>query len=348
MHQIISTLGAFLLLMGSIPTAFGRMKFLSPPEFDGPRDVRRNTVWTVGSPLELRWTPGEEGKTLSVMLYQITPEKAATFDGKFDYTESDGAEYITRDQINATDFTWLVGTRRDISVSPMFAIAIWQQGALITDSTTNIFNISDVRTPPPSSTQTSSTQTSSTQTSSTQKTTTTGTGSSTGVPRPAGAPNGATADPVSSATETAGGVETGVWAGAENGGSGSSGSSSSSSSGLSTSEAIGVGVGATAGVVLLIGLGWFLGRRCARSKHNNGAKLALSDPSVSNEQEIRSEYGHGDGNGGYYLGPNGTYYYYTGTPSHGPPTEMGVEKDPVEALPGADVQRKVELPASGW
>ncbi|KAK4142236.1 uncharacterized protein C8A04DRAFT_30195 [Dichotomopilus funicola] len=345
MHQIISTLGAFLLLMGSIPTAFGRMKFLSPPEFDGPRDVRQNTVWTVGSPLELRWTPGEEGKTLSVMLYQITPEKAATFDGKFDYTESDGAEYITRDQINATDFTWLVGTRRDLSVSPMFAIAIWQQGALITDSTINIFNISDARAPPPSSTQTSSTlkttttgtamATAATETGSEGRTTRSGAGAGTGVPP-------------TPATGTAGGIETGVWAGAENGGSGSSGSSSnSSSSGLSTSEAIGVGVGATAGVVLLIALGWFLGRRCARNKHNR-EKLALSDPSVSNEQEIRSEYGHGDGNSGYYLGPNGTYYYYSGTASHGPPTEMGVEKDPVEALPGADVQRKVELPASGW
>lgn len=96
MRQIISTLGAFLLLMGSIPTALGRMQFLSPPEFSERRNAQRNTVWTMGAPIELRWTPGVQGKALSVMLYQLTAEEAATFDGEFDYTQSDGAEFITR------------------------------------------------------------------------------------------------------------------------------------------------------------------------------------------------------------------------------------------------------------
>lgn len=228
----------------------------------------------------------------------------------------------------------------------MFAIAIWQQGALVTDSTTNIFNITDVKAPPPQP------QPSSTRTSSTRKTATTGTatatageGSAIKSGTPASVPHSGTVESLSTATKTAGGGEAGSTSATHDGG---LGYDPSSSRGLSTSEAIGVGVGATAGVVLLVAFGWYLGRRVARRNNNNHSKLAPSDPSVSNEQEIGSESGRGDGNSGYYLGPNGTYYYYSGTVSHGPPTEMGVDKDPVEALPGSDVQRKVELPASGW
>ena len=45
------------------------------------------------------------------------------------------------DQVNQTLFRWIVGTTKDLTFSNQFAIAVWSAGAFVTDSATNIFNI---------------------------------------------------------------------------------------------------------------------------------------------------------------------------------------------------------------
>jgi hypothetical protein len=55
------------------------------------------------------------------------------------------------DQVNQTFFRWIVGTTKDLGFSNQFAIAVWVSDTIVTDSATNIFNItSRVAAPSPS------------------------------------------------------------------------------------------------------------------------------------------------------------------------------------------------------
>ena len=85
-----------LAAVGSVPTALARMEFLSPPEFSGSVEPSSHAVLAVGTPLKLVWTPAEEGKKLSVMLYQLDATQAADFDGRFRPSDVGSGEYITR------------------------------------------------------------------------------------------------------------------------------------------------------------------------------------------------------------------------------------------------------------
>lgn len=93
MRLSVASLSA-LAAVGSVPTALARMQFLSPPEFTGVVEPSRHPVRAIGTPFELEWTPAEEGKKLSVMLYQLNVARAATFNGRFQ--SSDSGEFIIR------------------------------------------------------------------------------------------------------------------------------------------------------------------------------------------------------------------------------------------------------------
>lgn len=91
---ILTALAAFATLL--VPSAQARMQFLSPPAFDENGSATTRAVRTLGQTLELKWTPAQQGKKLSVVLYQLNATRAASFDGVFHFTEGP-FEFITRE-----------------------------------------------------------------------------------------------------------------------------------------------------------------------------------------------------------------------------------------------------------
>lgn len=151
------------------------------------------------------------------------------------------------DQVDVTNFKWLVGTTKDLSVSPMFAIAVWEQGKQVTDSATNLFNITRGAIEPSSSTSSTSSAESSTSTTATTSTATPLT-SPTPSENADGVANPTTADPTTPPA------------------------AKQSSGGLSTGAAAGLGVGIGLAVLLLAGAGWFWVRqRAGRRQAVTGA-----------------------------------------------------------------------------
>lgn len=129
---------------------------------------------------------------------------------------------LADDQVNQTFFRWIVATTKDLGFSNQFAIAVWVGGTIVTDSATNIFNItSRAAVAAPSPGQPSGT--------------TSGTTSSTPSPSPS---------PSASAS-----------------GSPSPEAPAPSSSGLSAGAGAGIGVGAALGVMALVAAVWFMVRR---------------------------------------------------------------------------------------
>lgn len=82
---------AALAALGS-GTTLAKMQFIKPPAFTGKGE---QSVLVVGSPLNLEWTPAQDGKRTSVLLYQLNATRAANFDGIIYHTENT-FEYITR------------------------------------------------------------------------------------------------------------------------------------------------------------------------------------------------------------------------------------------------------------
>jgi hypothetical protein len=123
-----------------------------------------------------------------------------------------------------------VGTARDLSASPLFSIAVWEEGAVDTDSATDVFVIKGKAEAAESSSSLSTTNSSASTTFMTSKYTPFTTSTNTD-PDPA-----ATSTPLSTdqpATTTGG---------------------------LPTSAAVGTGIGVALAVVLLVGAGWYFGR----------------------------------------------------------------------------------------
>ncbi len=95
---LTAALVAFWALAAS--PVHARMQFLSPPAFDGTGTATTRPVRTLGTALELKWTPAPQGKKLSVVLYQLNATRAAGFDGVFHYTEGP-FEFITRQSLQS-------------------------------------------------------------------------------------------------------------------------------------------------------------------------------------------------------------------------------------------------------
>ncbi|KAK5652159.1 hypothetical protein OQA88_10801 [Cercophora sp. LCS_1] len=118
--------------------------FVAPSNFNGPIDPSQHPVRYIGDSTDLIFnTTFNNDKKFSLVLYQLSAARAASYTGSFD--ASDGPfEYIKRDlQPEESSANWIIKTERDLSESPMFAIATWEDGVLDkTDSATEIFNIS--------------------------------------------------------------------------------------------------------------------------------------------------------------------------------------------------------------
>ncbi|KXX79651.1 Proline-rich receptor-like protein kinase PERK1 [Madurella mycetomatis] len=222
MHLFLVLLAA----LGSFPAALSFIVLLRPPSFTGRRDPSEHPVHVMGSTINLQWTQ-PEGRRFSVVLYQLSDTQAANFNGEF---TPGSFEFITRDSVDLTSFTWVVATAQNLSYSSMFSIAVWQEGAQVTDSATNIFNITrgeidgaNSNTAAPAPTSLTSTTTSSASPSAT----------------PSGGAGPATESNLPAADQ-------------------------SPAAGLSTGAIVGIAIGVAAAVAFLVSAAWYLGRQAGK------------------------------------------------------------------------------------
>ncbi|KAK4156121.1 proline-rich receptor-like protein kinase PERK1 [Chaetomidium leptoderma] len=276
MRLFVAALAA-LATLGSAPrTALAVMEFHHPPQYTGlsiTELTEKPVVRVLGTPVELEWTSVEEGKKLSVVLYQLNATQAATFDGKFPSVPAN-FEFITHDQVEVSKFRWIVGTAKDLSESSVFALAIWAQGAQVTDSTTDMFFIAKEEPKSSSATSSATTMTTTTTTSSSSTSPSTTSSSTTTTPLPS---SSSTADSATESTPPAA-------------------ANDQSSGGLSTGAAVGVGIGATLAVVLLVAVGWYCGMRRARMWREAAVQGLMDEQHHHQQQQQQTDKS-------YYSGP---------------------------------------------
>ncbi|KAK0755078.1 hypothetical protein B0T18DRAFT_400652 [Schizothecium vesticola] len=135
--------------LGLASSTMAKISFINPPQFGARISPSQYDVWMEGQTIDIQWTAPEPNRLLSVVLYQMNATLAANYNGQFP-GDDPPFEFITHDQVNQTFFRWIVGTTRDLGFSNQFAIAVWVSGTIVTDSATNIFNItSRVAAPSP-------------------------------------------------------------------------------------------------------------------------------------------------------------------------------------------------------
>ncbi|KAK4446772.1 hypothetical protein QBC34DRAFT_145161 [Podospora aff. communis PSN243] len=152
-----------LATAGLAVSTAAKITFINPPQFTRQIKATEHDVWVTGQTIDLRWSQPDKGKKMSVVLYQMNSTMAANYNGQFP-GQDPPFEFITHDQIDATFFRWIVGTTKDLRVSNQFVLAVWVEGTVVTDSATDIFNITSAATVP-ESTSSATTGSGSSQTS---------------------------------------------------------------------------------------------------------------------------------------------------------------------------------------
>ncbi|KAL2131005.1 hypothetical protein VTI74DRAFT_5687 [Chaetomium olivicolor] len=119
------------------PPVLAGMEFINPPSsgING-----KNPIYEMGSVLEVAWTPGPEGKQTSLVLWQLNATTAEFF-GEM--------EYISRKAVDISRFKWIVATAKNLTVSNLFFLSIFEEGKSSADSNSHMFNItkpSDTKT----------------------------------------------------------------------------------------------------------------------------------------------------------------------------------------------------------
>lgn len=186
------------------------------------------------------------------MLYQLNETDGQWF--------GDG-EYLTQGAVGVMRYSWLVGTRKDLSVSNLFYLSIFQEGKSRSDSNSHYFNI-EAKDAKEQSTSSSSISPSSTSSATSILSFTTRPSASASTSNePTSAPN---SDIQSS-------------------------SSPQSSNSFPTGAKIGIGVGILIALALCLGAGLFLFRR--RKKIGNIAMAAPSYPHNDYRHQNGSYYG---------------------------------------------------------
>ncbi|KAK3396930.1 hypothetical protein B0T20DRAFT_508133 [Sordaria brevicollis] len=197
--------------------------FINPPPA-GERNDKKNAIYPIGSTMRLQWNEDQSIRS-SLVLFQVAA--GAEDEGGGGGKMVGGFEYVAPNHIQLTDYLWTVVTTKNLSVSNVFQLALFSNGATRPDAMSHYFNItssSSFNSPPPSSPSASTTASSGFSSS------------ATGLPTGTGATGGQD----TTATD------------APNAGAGPGSEGEEKKGGLSTGAAIGIGVGVSAVIFLAI------------------------------------------------------------------------------------------------
>ncbi|KAK8136121.1 hypothetical protein PG984_004061 [Apiospora sp. TS-2023a] len=116
-----------------LPHAVAVMNFIAPPRYGSMHDYTSNVEYPIGYDLQISWTPGVAGRKASLELYQVNLTSGSIFFGK--------GETITEGMIDLTAWKWQISTSKDLSLSNVFQLAIWDESKESYDDWCHYFNI---------------------------------------------------------------------------------------------------------------------------------------------------------------------------------------------------------------
>ncbi|KAK4664681.1 uncharacterized protein QC763_507185 [Podospora pseudopauciseta] len=307
-----------LTILGAVlPAAVTAMEFFTPPAFGTRGDFSKNPTYVELSTVDLHWSAPPKGLPYSVTLFQMNG------------TETMGQlEHVTRSVVGMTGWRWIVATTKDLDVSNMFMLIIFEEGTSNNLAMSHYFNISrrgeGVSNFQQPSETTTKLPTETTVILSPGLSTTTATSDGPG------------------ATSDAGGTTKDEFPNQQPAG--------ASPTGLSTSAGIGIGVGATAVLAIGIAIGaYFLGRR------RGGANAQAQNAEVAGP--IAGSPGQGSGT--LHSGAStqavspGAYHHAGQYPVEADYYSPKVEMDNRQYIPNTHVheaftnENRIELPAQG-
>lgn len=229
----------FVSLLSVLTTVVLGIEFINPPPFettDLPPDFSLNPVYVKGSILTIRWTAGPPENNTSLTLYQLNGTQPL---GPFEYLTrmlTPCLHYLltcpyliltcVTDDISPSVLTlaWTVQTTKDLTLSSMFSLFLFLEGATSPEANTYYFNITNKEVASPTFKDSSST------------TITTGSTSATVTESTTPAPISASTTPILIPV----------------------------SGGLSTGAKVGLGIGIPAVALLGFCVGWFIFSRWKR------------------------------------------------------------------------------------
>ncbi|KAF2134084.1 hypothetical protein P153DRAFT_419859 [Dothidotthia symphoricarpi CBS 119687] len=261
----MSRLRAFAFATWLLTGVLCDQEFINPPAFGRSLDYSRNPVYTEGSTVNIVWTAGELGKKCSLVLYQLNETDGQTV-GDW--------EFLTRDAVDVTSYSWLVGTGKNLSESNLFFFSYYQEEKFVSNMNSHYFNLEAKDTKDQSSSS-SSTSLSATSSATLSASSTASPSISTSISKPTTS-SSVTSNPTSEPTSTS---------------SSDSKSSTSlrSSDGFTMGALIGVGVGILVMIILCVGAGFFWLRR--RKRRRNVVNVLPPSPKTDYRQNNGSYYG---------------------------------------------------------
>ncbi|KAF2637153.1 hypothetical protein P280DRAFT_530833, partial [Massarina eburnea CBS 473.64] len=114
------------------------LEFIYPAAYlDG--DVSGELIYTKGHSIHIEWRGVEENNATSVVLYQLnmTDQEHPVIGDQEQVTQG------TSPSVKA--FDWLVGTRKDLSVSSLFCFSIFKENNTESDTDSQYFTIKDIQ-----------------------------------------------------------------------------------------------------------------------------------------------------------------------------------------------------------
>ncbi|PVI01353.1 hypothetical protein DM02DRAFT_654611 [Periconia macrospinosa] len=250
-------------------------------------DTAPKPVYRVGSTIDITWTPPDEAnKGMSVVLYQLNKTTGQFFDDM---------EYLTQNAVGVTKYTWLVGTRKDLTISNMFYLSIFQEGKTSADANSRNFLLEPQNGNGQSTSSSSSSSSSSTPSPTSSSPTSTSNSSTATNP---GANDRTSSPPQSSTSNQA--------------------LQSQSSNSIPVGTTIGIAIGASGAMALGIGLIFFLYRLRKKRRERRGMTVTVAAPSDPQ---------------GYYRDPPGSYQFFGSNMSEAP-SKMPMEHMELSELGG--------------
>ncbi|KAK7934868.1 hypothetical protein PG985_000363 [Apiospora marii] len=116
-----------------LPYAMAVMNFITPPRYGSMHDFKSNVEYSIGYNLPITWTPGVAGKKASLELYQVNLTSGSIFFGE--------GETIAEGMVDMTSWKWQISTSKDLGISNVFQLAIWDESKDSYDDWCHYFNI---------------------------------------------------------------------------------------------------------------------------------------------------------------------------------------------------------------
>ncbi|KAI4934106.1 hypothetical protein J4E86_011488 [Alternaria arbusti] len=243
------------------------MEFINPPPFGTIGDMSGSPKYEIGDTVNVVWTPGEKGGAVSLCLYQQNETDGMWFGDM---------EYLTQNALDITKYNWLVGTRKNLTLSRLFYLSVFQEGKGPSDSNSHYFWIEESRVE--EAAPTSSSSTSSASASATDQ-------ASTGAPNtlPTPTPTGSNTPSIESGAPSAS-FPAGDATGAP-----SLTDQEASSDSFPMGAKIGLGVGIPVALIIGLVVGWLLFRR--HKKREVVHELPVVQPEQYKYYQHGSHYG---------------------------------------------------------